>query len=101
MRYLLLFLALTGCTAPPRRVSPADLGPNGAVHVTNKLKPIPPYGSVEAPGDETKYLLDDGLHKVQVRDGKIIASEPVPGGLPALEAELFEAASAKAAQPRP
>ena len=58
----------------------------------------------------TRYVLSDGVEKVRVREirrvdsrgrvrteDEIVSSEPVPGGLPALEAELFEAARAKSA----
>ena len=99
MRYLvLLLLAFTGCAStirpfwlPARRPRPGE----PAISVSSSsFHPIRAYGS--APADETKYLLSgDEVRQVQVHEGQIIASESVPGGLPAIEAELFEKASAE------
>jgi len=109
MRYVCLLLALAGCAHPIRSVGPGDLWPSGSVTVDDRYNPIRPFGAADAPPGvdldfeqvgtpvdaEPHYLLADGVHQVQVVDGRIVSSELVPGGLPAIEAELFEKAKAQ------
>lgn len=64
---------------------------------------VPPVGGMTPPrsaaasvdGVRTEFLKSDCVERGQVQSGEIISSEPMEGGLPALEAELFENAKAR------
>jgi hypothetical protein len=91
---------LAGCAGPIRSVAPGDVWPSGSPALDSAYNPIRPFGSnsqgppgvdfdFEAAGipsdHQPGFALADGLHKVQVVNGRIVSSELIPNGRPSEE----------------